>query len=268
MRRRFSGDGGWHDTCATILGLTKVDWNNNTLHKTLPVTLVYSSRFANVVKLSPELVDQEYSYRFFMSRAAPTLAVIHTVNADGLRQIPAKSLDALAVLWPPHSRPASRPCARSRASGAKVARTRPSESATALGSGLPAPTFGERASSHALAASKKDDYRSRARSLRRHVGRASRARFRGRPEAHPAPTPSFIAKNGSSSCSLRQVENLSAQVLSLGVLYGKHRAQLCMFRPRVLNASILHIHPRQQLFLLALHQSPQANLRYSRHSAA
>jgi hypothetical protein len=66
LLRRFSGEGGWHDTCATILGLTKVDWNNNTLYKTMPVTLVYSSRFANVVKLAPEITDQEYDYRFFM----------------------------------------------------------------------------------------------------------------------------------------------------------------------------------------------------------
>ena len=44
--RRFSGPGGWHDTCAGILGLTKMDWNNNTLYKKLPVTLVYSARFA------------------------------------------------------------------------------------------------------------------------------------------------------------------------------------------------------------------------------
>ena len=39
--RRFTGDGGWYDTCAGIIGLTKMDWNNNTLYKKLPVTLVY-----------------------------------------------------------------------------------------------------------------------------------------------------------------------------------------------------------------------------------
>lgn len=64
--RRFSGDGGWHDTCSSILGLTKVDWNNNTLYKTLPVTLVYSQIFANVVKQSPDLINEIYDYRFFM----------------------------------------------------------------------------------------------------------------------------------------------------------------------------------------------------------
>lgn len=66
MLRRFSGEGGWHDTCSSILALTKVDWNNNTLYKTLPVTLVYSQIFANVVKQTPDLVNEIYDYRFFM----------------------------------------------------------------------------------------------------------------------------------------------------------------------------------------------------------
>jgi len=66
MLRRFSGDGGWHDTCSSVLALTKVDWNNNTLYKTLPVTLVYSQIFANVVKQAPDIVDDIYDYRFFM----------------------------------------------------------------------------------------------------------------------------------------------------------------------------------------------------------
>lgn len=64
--RRFSGEGGWHETCSSIIALTKVDWNNNTLHKTLPVTVGYSQIFANVVKQSKEIVDEIYDYRFFM----------------------------------------------------------------------------------------------------------------------------------------------------------------------------------------------------------
>ena len=66
MLRRFSGAGGWHDTCSSILALTKVDWNNNTLYKTLPVTLVYSQVFAEVVKQTPDIVNEIYDYRFFM----------------------------------------------------------------------------------------------------------------------------------------------------------------------------------------------------------
>jgi hypothetical protein len=64
--RRFSGDGGWHSTCSSVLGLTKVDWNNNTLYKTLPATLVYSKVFADVVKFSPTIANDVYDYRFFM----------------------------------------------------------------------------------------------------------------------------------------------------------------------------------------------------------
>ena len=64
--RRFSGQGGWHATCASILALTKVDWNNNTLYKTLPVTIGYSQNFANVVKQSNDIVNEIFDYRFFM----------------------------------------------------------------------------------------------------------------------------------------------------------------------------------------------------------
>lgn len=66
LLRRFSGQSGWHDTCQTTLSLTKVDWNNNTLYKTLPATLVYSGLFAEVVKNSQDIVDQVYDYRCFM----------------------------------------------------------------------------------------------------------------------------------------------------------------------------------------------------------
>ncbi len=64
--RRFSGDGGWHATCLSVLSLTKVDWNNNTLYKTLPITLGYSKKFADVVKQASDIVDDVYDYRFFM----------------------------------------------------------------------------------------------------------------------------------------------------------------------------------------------------------
>lgn len=66
LLRRFSGQGGWHDTCSSVYALTKCDWNNNTLYKTLPSTLVYSQRFANVIKGTPDIVDDVYDYRYFM----------------------------------------------------------------------------------------------------------------------------------------------------------------------------------------------------------
>ncbi|WP_428239532.1 argonaute/piwi family protein [Gynuella sp.] len=66
LLRRFSGDGGWHDSCSSVLSLTKVDWNNNTLYKTLPASLEYSKTFADVVKHSGDIVNDVYDYRFFM----------------------------------------------------------------------------------------------------------------------------------------------------------------------------------------------------------
>ena len=66
LLRRYSGEGGWHETCTGILGLTKMDWNNNTLYKKLPVTLVYSKAFADILQQNPQMVDRIYDFRFFM----------------------------------------------------------------------------------------------------------------------------------------------------------------------------------------------------------
>lgn len=66
LLRRFSGVGGWHETCQGILGLTKMDWNNNTLYKKLPVTLVYSKAFADILQQNPDMVDSIYDFRSFM----------------------------------------------------------------------------------------------------------------------------------------------------------------------------------------------------------
>ena len=66
LLRRFSGVGGWHETCAGILGLTKMDWNNNTLYKKIPVTLVYSSAFARIIQQNPNMVNEVYDFRNFM----------------------------------------------------------------------------------------------------------------------------------------------------------------------------------------------------------
>ena len=64
--RRFTGAGGWHETCTAVLGLTKMDWNNNTLYKKLPATLVYSKYFADIVQQNPNIVDTVYDFRNFM----------------------------------------------------------------------------------------------------------------------------------------------------------------------------------------------------------
>ena len=66
LLRRFTGAGGWHETCAAVIGLTKMDWNNNTLYKKMPVTLVYSKYFADIVQQNPNIVDTVYDFRSFM----------------------------------------------------------------------------------------------------------------------------------------------------------------------------------------------------------
>ena len=66
LLRRYSGAGGWHETCAAIVGLTKMDWNNNTLYKKLPATLVYSKYFADIVQQNSNIVDVIYDFRNFM----------------------------------------------------------------------------------------------------------------------------------------------------------------------------------------------------------
>ena len=66
LLRRFTGAGGWHETCSAIVGLTKMDWNNNTLYKKLPATLVYSKYFADIVQQNTHIVDTVYDFRNFM----------------------------------------------------------------------------------------------------------------------------------------------------------------------------------------------------------
>ena len=66
LLRRFSGEGGWHETCSSILALSKMDWNNNTIYKSMPVSIVYSSLFSSVVKNVPEITRRTYNYRYFM----------------------------------------------------------------------------------------------------------------------------------------------------------------------------------------------------------
>jgi hypothetical protein len=66
LLRRYAGAGGWHETCSGVMGLTKMDWNNNTLYKKLPVTLVYSGAFANIIQQNPNMVDTVYDFRNFM----------------------------------------------------------------------------------------------------------------------------------------------------------------------------------------------------------
>jgi len=43
-----------------------MDWNNNTLYKKLPVMLVYSKVFADIILQNPDMVDNVFDFRDFI----------------------------------------------------------------------------------------------------------------------------------------------------------------------------------------------------------
>lgn len=63
---RHAGHGPWDDVARGILGLTKMDWNNDALYDPLPVTLSYAQVLAQVVKRMTGLGSTPYQFRFFM----------------------------------------------------------------------------------------------------------------------------------------------------------------------------------------------------------
>src|SRR5262249_24984515 len=63
---RFAGHGGWEETCTAVLGLTKMDWNNDSLYDRLPVTIGYAQVLARIVKRMSQLGSRPYEFRFFM----------------------------------------------------------------------------------------------------------------------------------------------------------------------------------------------------------
>ena len=66
MLRRFAGHGSWEPHCSAILGLTKMNWNNDALYDRLPVTMAYAQVLARVIKRMPTLTPHTYQFRFFM----------------------------------------------------------------------------------------------------------------------------------------------------------------------------------------------------------
>lgn len=63
---RHAGHGSWDDTARAVLGLTKMNWNNDALYDHLPVTMSYANVLARVVKRIPGLGTTPYQFRFFM----------------------------------------------------------------------------------------------------------------------------------------------------------------------------------------------------------
>lgn len=63
---RHAGHGPWDDTASAVLGLSKMDWNNDALYDPMPVTLGYAQVLARVVKRMEGLGSAPYQFRFFM----------------------------------------------------------------------------------------------------------------------------------------------------------------------------------------------------------
>lgn len=64
--RRFAGRGPFAPSCRSILGLTKMDWNNDALYDWLPVTQSFASVLAQTLKRMPTLTAKPYPFRLFM----------------------------------------------------------------------------------------------------------------------------------------------------------------------------------------------------------
>ena len=63
---RHAGHGSWEDTAQAVLGLSKMNWNNDALYDQLPVTMSYAKVLSRVVKRIPQLRRSPYQFRFFM----------------------------------------------------------------------------------------------------------------------------------------------------------------------------------------------------------
>jgi hypothetical protein len=66
LLRRFAGHGALDETCKAVLGLSKMDWNNDGLYDRLPVTLGYARVLARTVRRIPALAATPYQFRLFM----------------------------------------------------------------------------------------------------------------------------------------------------------------------------------------------------------
>ena len=66
LLQRFAGHGAWDETCRAVLGLSKMNWNNDGLYDRLPVTMSYAQVLARIVRRMPHLGTLPYQVRFFM----------------------------------------------------------------------------------------------------------------------------------------------------------------------------------------------------------
>jgi hypothetical protein len=66
LLKRYAGHGAWDEECRHILGLTKMNWNNDALYDRLPVTMGYATILAQAIKRMSHLAHRPYQLRFFM----------------------------------------------------------------------------------------------------------------------------------------------------------------------------------------------------------
>ncbi len=64
--KRFAGHGGWDFPVRSVLGLSKMNWNNDSLYDRLPITLRYASELARTIKDMPVISARPYEVRLFM----------------------------------------------------------------------------------------------------------------------------------------------------------------------------------------------------------
>jgi hypothetical protein len=64
--RRFAGHGTWDESCKSVLGLTKMNWNNDSLYDRLPVTMAFAQVLAQTIKRMPMFKPGPYEFRFFI----------------------------------------------------------------------------------------------------------------------------------------------------------------------------------------------------------
>lgn len=63
---RHAGHGPWDQTARATLALSKMNWNNDALYDSLPVTMAYAKVLARVIKRMPILGSLPYQFRYFM----------------------------------------------------------------------------------------------------------------------------------------------------------------------------------------------------------
>ena len=66
LLKRFAGQNGWDAPIRDVLGLSKMNWNNDSLYDSVPVTMGFAATLARIVKRMPTIGERPYEFRLFM----------------------------------------------------------------------------------------------------------------------------------------------------------------------------------------------------------